>query len=194
MTACTPTYQLRGALWCLQFSVAALQTMSAHIQRGPRSRESVGQLYSRDLTSDRIVIEEATVLTPAWAAWARVKFNPHHAAAERAKQFESGLHCVGLWHTHPEALPTPSSDDKLLAREHALSAKGQLTGLVFAILGTQPIPAGLRVWVDDGEALCLAELSPAQVNSVACCYRSTLQEKTGRGQSDGGGRHSNHKD
>ncbi|MGE0674765.1 MAG: hypothetical protein AB7O64_17105 [Methylibium sp.] len=38
-----------------------------------------------------------------------------------------------------------------------MSAKGQLTGLVFAIVGTLPMPAGLRVWVDDGVALLLTE-------------------------------------
>ena len=167
MTARTLTYQLPGALWCLQFSAVALRTLRAHVQRKSGSRESVGQLYSRDLTSDCIVvIEEATVLTPTWAAWARVQFDPRRAAAERAKKFESGLHCVGLWHTHPEALPNPSSDDKALARDHALSAKGQLTGLVFAIIGTRPMPAGLRVWVDDGEALQLTEQVPTQPEPV----------------------------
>jgi hypothetical protein len=163
MTASTSTYQLPGALWYLRFTAMALRTLHAHVQRKLCSRESVGQLYSRDLTTDCIVIEEATVLTPKWSARARVQFDPRRAAAERDKKFERGLHCVGLWHTHPEALPIPSPDDKVLAREHALSAKGQLTGLVFAIVGTQPIPAGLRVWVDDGEALHLAERLPSQV-------------------------------
>lgn len=167
MTASTLTYKLPGALWCLQFSAVALRTLRAHVQREPGSRESVGQLFSRDLTLDCIVIEEATVLTPTWAAWARVQFDPRRAAAERAKKFESSLHCVGLWHTHPEALPNPSSDDKALAREHALSARGQLTGLVFAIVGTRPMPAALRVWVDDGEALQLAEQVPGQSNPVS---------------------------
>lgn len=162
MTATTLTYQLPDAVWRLQFSATALRTLRGHVQRKPESRESVGQLYSRDLTSDCIVVEEATVLTPTWAAWARVQFDPRRAAAERSKKFESGLHCIGFWHTHPEALPNPSPDDKVLVREHALSAKGQLTGLVFAILGTRPMPAGLCVWVDDGAALHLAEPLSAQ--------------------------------
>ncbi|AEB85309.1 Mov34/MPN/PAD-1 family protein [Alicycliphilus denitrificans] len=167
MTASTLTYKLPGALWCLQFRAAALRTLRAHVQRRPGSHESVGQLYSRDLTSDCIVIEEATLLTPTWAAWARVQFDPRRAATERAKKFERGLHCVGLWHTHPEEFPSPSSDDRVLAREHALAARGQLTGLVFAILGTRPLPVGLRVWVDDGEAMQLTEQVPAQPNPVS---------------------------
>lgn len=162
MTASSQTYKLPGALWRLQFSATALRTMHARVQRKPGTSESVGQLYSRDLTSDCIVIEEATVLSPTWAAWSRVQFDQRRAANERAKKFESGLHCVGLWHTHPEERPNPSSEDKALARDHAVSAKGQLTGLVFAIVGTLPMPAGLRVWVDDGVALLLTEQVPAE--------------------------------
>lgn len=156
MTASTLTYRLSGALWCLQFSAVALRTLRAHVQRNPGSRESVGQLYSRDLTPDCIVVEEATVLTPTWAAWARVQFDPRRAAAERAKKFVNGLHCVGLWHSHPEPLPSPSDEDKALAREHALAASGQLVGLIFAIVGTRPMPDSLRVWIDDGEVLRMA--------------------------------------
>lgn len=85
MTASTLTYQLPGALWSLRFSATALWTLRAHVQRKSRSRESVGQLYSRDLTPDCIVIEEATVLTPTWSAWARVQFDPRRAAAERVR-------------------------------------------------------------------------------------------------------------
>lgn len=157
MTKAMLTYQLPGARWRVQFSTSALHTLRSHIQRKSWSRESVGQLYSRDLIADCIVVEEATVLTPTWAAWARVQFDPIRAAAEREKKFMDGLHCVGLWHTHPEALPNPSFEDRTLAREHALAAAGQLAGLVFVIVGTLPMPAGLRVWVDDGAKLRLAE-------------------------------------
>jgi proteasome lid subunit RPN8/RPN11 len=156
MTASTLTYKLPGALWCVQFSAVALRTLRAHVQRKPGSRESVGQLYSRDLTTDCIVIEEATVLTPTWAAWARVQFDPRRAAAERVTKFENALHCVGIWHSHPERVPSPSDEDKALARDHAVAASGQLTGLVFAIIGSRSEPDSLKVWIDDGEVLRIA--------------------------------------
>lgn len=160
MTKGTLIYWLPGARWRLEFSANALRTFHRHVQSQSSSRESVGQLYSRDLTSDCIVVDEATVLAPTWAAWARVQFDPRRAGAERADKFKNGLHCVGLWHTHPEALPNPSFEDKALARKHALSASNQLSGLVFAIVGTRAMPAGLRVWIDDGETLQLAEQIP----------------------------------
>ena len=152
-----PFYQLPGARWSLQFSTAALTMLGKHMQRRRFSRESVGQLYTRNLVSSNVVIDEATVLRPVRAAWATVSFDVEQAMADRDDMFQRGLHCVGLWHTHPEPRPSPSARDRGLARVHALAARPQLAGLVFVILGTQPLPSGLRVWVDDGTILQEAE-------------------------------------
>jgi proteasome lid subunit RPN8/RPN11 len=87
------------------------------------------------------------------AAWSRVRFDTKRAMQQREALIARGLHCIGLWHTHPEPMPQPSLEDRTVAREHALAAKPQLTGLVFVIVGTVPPPEGLRVWVDDGSEL-----------------------------------------
>ena len=147
------SYRMTGATWSFQFSESALDTLLGHVQRLRSSKESVGQLFAKDLTRSPIVVEVATALRPTRAAWSRVTFNTDQAMAERIKLFGQGLHCVGLWHTHPEPLPTPSTDDQMLAREHALAARPQLAGIVFAIVGTASLPAGVRVWVDDGTDL-----------------------------------------
>jgi proteasome lid subunit RPN8/RPN11 len=152
-------YQLPGASWTLRFGPAALKTLGGAVQRWRWSKESVGQLYARDLTTDCVVVEQATVLRPTWAAWSRVRFDTERAMVERQDLFRDGLHCVGLWHTHPEPKPTPSGEDRALAREHALAAKPQLSGLVFAIVGTARLPDGVRVWVDDGFELRLTRTS-----------------------------------
>ncbi len=142
----------------LQFSDTAIQTMGSHVQRHRWSRESVGQLFSRDLTAETIVVDVVTVLKPRWSAWSRVSFDTHRAMDERAAMFEQGLHCIGLWHTHPERLPEPSPEDRALAMDHARAAQPQMTGLVFAIVGTSPLPAGLRVWIADESNLRAAEI------------------------------------
>lgn len=146
-------FALEGASWSLQFATPALQVLSRHVQRRATSKESVGQLYARDLTGRCVEINHATVLKPKWAFRGRVKFDTAQAIDERETLFEQGLHCVGLWHTHPEPRPEPSAEDRALAREHALAARPQLAGLVFAIIGTARFPRGLRVWVDDGQHL-----------------------------------------
>lgn len=149
-------FQLDAATWCLEFAPSAMDEMLSHAQVMRNSRESVGQLYTRDLTQDVVCVEHATWLNPKIAHWSRVKFDPKKAYAEREKLFRKGLHCVGLWHTHPEPYPTPSGEDRLLARDYANSAMPQLSGIVFVIVGTLPEPNAFKVWVDDGTDLLLA--------------------------------------
>jgi len=120
----------------------------------------VGQLYCRDLTAGSIVIERATTLPRSRASYASVQFNPEAAAAERAELFKDGWHCVGLWHSHPEAFPRPSTTDALLAADHARAAATHLNGLLFAIIGTRPVPDGLSVWVHDGSKFWQARWQP----------------------------------
>lgn len=147
------TYQLQGAKWRLTFSPAAIEVLKSNVQRGSFSKESVGQLYSKDLTATNIEICHVTKLRPLLAGFTRVKFEPRVAMAERHAMLARGLHCVGLWHTHPEPVPTPSLEDRILAKDHAVAAKPNLAGLVFAIVGHAQFPRGLKVWIHDGEAL-----------------------------------------
>ncbi len=145
-----PICRLDGAEWTITFTAGALCEIGAHAQTRPLSRESVGQLYCRDLTASNIVIERATTLPGSRASYASVQFNTKAAAAERADIFKEGWHFVGLWHSHPEPFPRPSATDVLLAADHARAAATHLNGLVFAIVGTRPVPDGLSVLVHDG--------------------------------------------
>lgn len=150
-------FRVSGAAWTLEFSADALAVLEKHVQRRWPSRESVGQLYTRDLTKSCIQIERATLLKPSWATYASVRFDPKKMAAERAALFKEGLHCVGLWHSHPEVVPHPSQEDMELAEDHARACQEVLLGLVFVIVGNAAFPSGLGVWVHDGERLWIAE-------------------------------------
>lgn len=149
-------FHLEGASWTLEFSTGATSVMCANAQTKATSCEAVGQLYSRDLTSSSVLVEHASVLKPRRASRARVQFDLKTAYAERVKLFKSGLHCIGIWHTHPESHPSPSAEDRRLARDYAIAAKPALTGIVFVIVGTQPMPNAFGVWVDNGEKLQIA--------------------------------------
>jgi len=155
------SFRLPDAAWMLEFSAEALRTFSENAQHHRWSKESVGQLFTRDLTSTRVLVEASTLLKPTLATRARVRFDTAAASAERQAMFERGLHCVGLWHTHPEPAPEPSPEDRALARDHAMAAMPQVSGVVFVIVGTLPVPAGLRVWVDNGHQLRPAALEDA---------------------------------
>jgi proteasome lid subunit RPN8/RPN11 len=159
-------FQLPGATWSMHFTKEVIEFLGIHAQLDSRAPESVGQLYSRDLTASVIVIERATKLRAKSASRVKVKFDPKEAYAERKVLFESGLHCVGLWHTHPEPTPSPSGDDRRLARDYALSAKSDVSGIVFAIIGNRPLPDGLQVWVDDGNVLIPANRIEPSLSAI----------------------------
>ncbi|MGF6572510.1 JAB domain-containing protein [Paraburkholderia fungorum] len=148
------SFAIPGAQWQLVFSDDVINTLSAHVQRGRLTNESVGQLYSASLLSQEITLQIATVLRPKTAGRTRVVLDKTFVDAERRKMFEARLHCVGLWHTHPEPHPHPSSDDLALAEEAAqVAGKAELAGFVFVIVGTAPFPAGLYVGVHDGKRM-----------------------------------------
>ncbi|MFN9476503.1 Mov34/MPN/PAD-1 family protein [Acidovorax sp.] len=153
MSAAPLVFRLEGACWTLRILPTVVHFLAQYAQTNRLQRESVGQLYARDLTGNSIDIELATLLPPKWSLRTRVKFNTQQAMEEREAKFKEGLHCVGLWHTHPEKTPEPSREDHGLAREHALAARPQLAGLVFVIVGNAPVPHGLGIWIDDGELL-----------------------------------------
>ncbi len=148
------SFAIPGAQWHLVFSHEVLSTLTVHVQRGRRTNESVGQLYAASLLPQEITLQTATVLRPKSATRARVVFDKADVDAERRNMFDAGLHCVGLWHTHPEPHPHPSSDDTALAEDAAQAAgKAELAGFVFVIVGTAPFPAGLFVGVHDGQKM-----------------------------------------
>ncbi len=158
-------FQLPGATWRLRFEAEVLRVLGRHAQRGLLSRESVGQLYALDLTGKTVAVAKATRLKPSWASWSRVCFDVQQAMREREQLFLDGWHCVGFWHTHPELDPTPSPEDRALAAEHARSALTLTNGMVFAIVGTRPLPGGLCVWCHTGSDLMNM---PVETPGIAC--------------------------
>jgi len=150
-------FRLDGANWDLVFTAKAISTMCANAQTKWSSTESVGQLYTRDLTSSLVCVEHATLLKPRRSTRGRVQFDPNLAFSERLELFNQGLHCIGIWHTHPEPHPSPSAEDKVLARDYAIAASPALSGIVFVIVGTRPHPNAFKVWIDNGSQLRVAD-------------------------------------
>lgn len=143
-------FRLVGASWDIVFSREVLRFLHSHAQGTYRKREVAGQLFTADLTAEVVRIGLATLLPATKGSRTSVRIDVGRADDERRRLFGDGLHCVGLWHTHPEPMPRPSYEDLQLAKDHALAARPNLTGIVFVIIGTMPFPAGLLVGVHDG--------------------------------------------
>ena len=118
-------------------------------QRRWYQREAGGQLFAR-LSLSRIVIEEATGPRRTDRR-TRMSYVPDRAAEQREidSRHADGLHYVGDWHTHPEALPGPSGLDIASISESVRKSTHALNGFLLVIVGHAEPPGGLLVSVHD---------------------------------------------
>lgn len=143
-------FAISGASWSLTFTEATVKFLRSHAQVRWLQKESVGQLFTNDLTGSEIAITSATRLKPRRASSAQVTFDPEEAIQQREAALAQGLYCVGFWHTHPEKFPSPSGNDERLAKDHAQAARSILNGLVFLIVGNRPMLENWYLAVHDG--------------------------------------------
>lgn len=95
----------------VEFTPEVIKKLGQFRQTGDCA-ESGGLLFTSDLFSDPILIEE--ISTPSFQdKRTRFRFIPHKKKAQEAinEMFEKGFHYVGDWHTHPQKTPKPSWTD-----------------------------------------------------------------------------------
>lgn len=155
-------YRIPNAAWSLALPADAVVRLTSFAQQRWWSKESVGQIYSADLSGSVVQVDAVTKLRSNWSSRAGVRLDIPAATDERAKFFEQGLHCLGFWHSHPQEVPEPSQADIAMAADHARAGKEIFAGIVFVIVGTAPPPDGLGVWVHDGTILWRAVASSAE--------------------------------
>lgn len=146
-------YRIPEAIWSLELPSDVVSKLTKYAQRRWWSRESVGQLYSSNLSSAVVRTDKVTKLKSVFSSHTRVLLDLPAVEREREEYFRAGYHCLGFWHTHPEPIPDLSPEDRVMAADHALAGRAQYTGLVFIIVGTAAPPEGIGVWVHDGARL-----------------------------------------
>lgn len=151
-------YRIPGATWQLRLPAAAIEFLSAQAQIKMGAKESVGQLFSRDLTGAVVQVDLVTELPSRWASQIGGRLDMSAVQKERRSRFQEGLHCIGFWHSHPEGVPGYSGEDLEMARDHARAGAPIYAAIVFVIVGTEPVPRGLGIWVHDGETMMQATL------------------------------------
>lgn len=135
-------------------------SVTGFAQLTPDAPEAGGVLLGRHiLGSDNIVVDFATV-PMAGDRRSRTSFfrsrRPHQAAM-RAAWDESGgtCHYLGEWHTHPQAVPTPSLVDVFDWRRHLVLDRYMGPSLFFLIVGTETT----RVWEARRRSLRIVQLT-----------------------------------
>lgn len=129
----------------LSVSAATAETLSSARQRWWES-ERGGQLFV-DLDQAEGMSLLATPPHPADRAgrhW--LELDPTRCTHEIERSNAQGLRLVGYWHTHPQRVPHPSSQDlsgfSRFARQHG----AELPHPIAVIVGTSKAPEGIRAW------------------------------------------------
>jgi integrative and conjugative element protein (TIGR02256 family) len=129
---------------------AVLKKLVRHRQRLFWQPESGGQLFAR-LAGSLIDIVEATG-PRVTDRRGRYHYHPDKVAEQREIdcRFAQGLHFVGDWHTHAQALPEPSWTDLDSMMTMVQRSRHEMNGFVLVIVGTAKLPGGLYLAVHDG--------------------------------------------
>lgn len=135
------------------FTRAALVHMYRHVQRRIWDREAGGEIYVVDPDGHGLIVTTATGPNRKDSR-TRFSFNPDFKAAQqdRDHQFALGMHAVGLWHTHPEAHPSPSSQDRQTTEEYLSAFRGERRCYLLVIVGNCGNPPKIKVWAASCDA------------------------------------------
>ncbi|MBS3965547.1 MAG: Mov34/MPN/PAD-1 family protein [Methylomonas sp.] len=110
--------------------------------------EAGGQLFSETPHESSVVV--SVVSGPHLRdSRSRHNFVPDLTSAtrDRQSQFSLGRHAVGLWHTHPEANPSPSNQDYETTWKYLEAFDGMMNGFLLVILGNYGNPFNMVVWM-----------------------------------------------
>lgn len=129
----------------VQLEDSVLHMFQSQVQGNESDNESGGQLFAR-FDSGKTIITIATPPRPTDRRW-RYRFFPDRNAERReiAEYYKVGLHYVGDWHTHPQQVPQPSSNDIQSMQDCFRKSKHGLNSFLIIIVGTDPLPGGLYV-------------------------------------------------
>lgn len=134
------------------FTEPALIHMYAHTQRHPWQKEAGGEIFSMYPGSAGLIIHSATGPNSNDRR-RRNSWNPDIKAADlnRQTEFAQGKHAVGLWHTHPEPFPSPSTQDRKTTQEYLATFNSDRSRYLMVIVGNRNSPPAIGVWVATAE-------------------------------------------
>jgi len=150
-------YRIGDDRWLI-FTQAALDQLKQHIQHTKRQTEAGGALLGRHLhESLDLVIDEITLpqRKDNRRRFSFFRSDTHNDLAnQRWRETGGTMAYLGLWHTHPESVPTPSQTD--LHDWEKASCEDTYEGdyLFFVIVGIEE----MKVWCKTRTG-CIEELS-----------------------------------
>ena len=138
----------------IKLDANVLSKISKYIQVEKNMSEAGGVLLGRYIIDSKdIVVDDVT--TPMKndvrqrCYFIKIKSNHQRIVTRRWNKSKGTCNYLGEWHTHPEAVPTPSSIDISEWKRQLRSSKFEDDCLYFIIAGTQKI----RVWEGNKNSL-----------------------------------------
>lgn len=142
------TFQLPGGGGVVVFSSTVLEHMYGFAQRSCFSREAGGQLFSPVV--DKPIVEVTHASGPNRGdrrGRHKIDWDIPQADVDRVAHYSEGRHVVGLWHTHPEAVPSPSGQDEKTTRQYLVAMEENMQAFLQVIIGNKGTIPNMGVWV-----------------------------------------------
>jgi proteasome lid subunit RPN8/RPN11 len=142
------------------FTESVLRHMYGYAQRRWRQSEAGGEIYSPAPYASSLLVDTVTGPHPKDQR-SRHSYNPDVEATTRARNTEHarGRHAIGLWHTHPEFLPTPSGRDRETTEDYLRAFGGDRERYLTVIIGNRGETPEMTVWSAEarGNWVCWTE-------------------------------------
>lgn len=149
----------------VKISGAVLDHLCRHRQMRWWQREAGGLLFARFEGTEINILEATGPRSDDARSRYGFAFRLDRQQAVVDERFGRGLHYVGDWHSHPEDRPQPSPCDLRTMSSRVRESTHGFRGFLFAIIGRDPLPAGLAMLLHDGVAA--HRLCPEPLPSLA---------------------------
>lgn len=146
------SYPIGNSGQLLVLSNSVLEHFNTWRQTKPGTPEAGGQLFG---VSDGANVIVQTATGPRCSDRRGRFFFIADRLAERREiraLHRRGLHYFGDWHTHPEAVPTPSPTDLSTMVDLYTRSKHELNAFVMIIVGRAEFPEGVHVSLHEASA------------------------------------------
>lgn len=135
----------------VEFTRPVLAHLKKYQQKCKWSREAGGQLFWQYASEGH---KRVAVITGPRSTDKRTRtsYKADHVKEqiEIDEYYEKGYFLLGDWHTHPESIASPSSEDRKAIRDIYRSSVNPGPGFVLLIVGTRPLHESLSVsWCND---------------------------------------------
>lgn len=140
----------------IEFPAFVLAHLNRYRQKRIWHKEAGGQLFWEYMPDGKKRIGSITGPRPSdQRTRTSYKADPNVEQREIDDHYEKCLYFLGDWHTHPERVATPSTEDRKAIKEIYESSTNPGAGFLLVVIGTRSLSESISVSWCDGKVLTL---------------------------------------